>query len=175
MNAEDQPGPVVYRVFIVAQARAICCSHFSEDGAALLHHFGDAKAAAYLDQLAAGYDHLSVLRERVEHKEYRGGVVVHNSGRLRAGDARQQILTMRLAVSAIALFDIVFEVRVVTGDFGHCRERRGRERCPTQVRMNDHSGSIYHSAKCRSGLILEMCDQSSLDLSGGPLARESVL
>ena len=62
---------------------------------ALAHDVGNAERAADLDQLAARDDHFAPVRERVEHEQHGGGVVVDDGRGLGAGQFAQQALDDR--------------------------------------------------------------------------------
>ena len=57
---------------------------------ALRHDVGHAEGAADLDQLAARDRHLAAARQRVEHQQHRGGVVVDDGRGLGAGQLAEQ-------------------------------------------------------------------------------------
>ncbi|MND88945.1 hypothetical protein D3C80_809850 [compost metagenome] len=79
-------------------------------GGAHLHQFGagqrqnvrDAKAAAYLDLLAPGDDHLAPLGYLLQQQKQRGRVVVHHQGVFGLGQAGEQGGDQPLAPAALA-------------------------------------------------------------------------
>ena len=57
---------------------------------------------------------------------------------------------MVLARAARSFGQVVLEVRIAAPDFEHAVERGGGQRRATKVRMDDHTGRVENTAKCRS-------------------------
>ena len=89
MHAQQERGLGPDRLLVVRRARAVRRPDLDEPRARAREHVGDAEAVADLDQLAARDDHLASLRERREREQHRGGVVVDDERRLRAGQPPQ--------------------------------------------------------------------------------------
>ncbi len=153
MDAEEQARAFVEGAFVIADARAIRGAHFAEDGAAFGHDVGDAEAVADFDQLAAGDDHLGIFRESIQDEENGGGVVVDDNRGFRADELRQQAGGVNVALAALAAFDVVFEIRIVSGGGGNRSRRGGGERRAAKICMQDYTGGVddVDAATARGG------------------------
>src|SRR5207244_4510887 len=69
---------------------AIGGADLAQAAARARHDRRNAERSADFDELAARDDHLLARRERSEHQQYRGGVVVHHRGGLSAGEFGEQ-------------------------------------------------------------------------------------
>ena len=87
---------------VVGEARAVRRADVDELGAGLLHHLGDAEAAADLDALAAADGHVPAGGERGEHQEHGRRVVVDDEGVLGAAQPGEQLADGALARPALA-------------------------------------------------------------------------
>ena len=65
--------------------RAVGRAHFDQSRARARHDLRHAKRAANLDELAARHDHLATVRQRIQHEQHRGGIVIDDRRVLRAG------------------------------------------------------------------------------------------
>ena len=108
-----------------------------------------AKPAADFDQLTSRDDDLAAVRQRRQHQQRRGGVIVGDERGLGAGQLAQQPLGVRVPMAALAGLEVVFEIRIAGGDFGRARNRFGSERRPAEVRVHDHSGRVDDRTKRR--------------------------
>jgi hypothetical protein len=79
-------------------------------GAGARHHVRDAEGPADLHQLAARDQHLLAPRQRVEHQQHRGGIVVDDGRRLGAGEPADLRLDEIVAVAAPPIAEVEFEV-----------------------------------------------------------------
>ena len=112
------------RALVVGGARAVRRADLDEPRARAGEHVGDPEAVADLDQLAARDEHLAALGERGEREQHRGGVVVDDERRLRAGEPAQERGDVVLPRAARARVEVVLEVRVAA------RRSRRRARAP---------------------------------------------
>jgi hypothetical protein len=111
---------------------------------------GQAERAADLDQLAARDHDLLARGEAGEPEHRRGRVVVRDDRVLGAGEVAQQLAQVIVARAALALVEVVLDVRVAAGDLldrGACG--RG-ERRAAEVRVQDHAGRVDHAAQLRA-------------------------
>ena len=142
VDAEEEARAFVEGAFVIADARAIRGAHFAQDGAAFGHDVGDAEAVADFDQLAAGDDDLGIFREGVQDEENGGGVVVDDNRGFRADELRQQAGGVNVALAALASFDIVFEIRIVSGGGGNRSRCGGGERGAAKICMQDYTCGV---------------------------------
>ena len=91
MHAQQQTRAFADGAFVVANAGAIGGADFAQDGAAFGHDVRDAEAVAYFDELAARDDGFTAFCKRVQDQKDRGGVVVHDDGRFRAGQFPEKL------------------------------------------------------------------------------------
>lgn len=110
------------------------------------HDVGHAKGTANLDQFATRDKHLAATRQREDREQHRGGVVVHDRGRLGTRQLAEQILDDAVAVAARARGEVVFKV-------GRCRHQRGdpryrvlRQQGATQVGVDHGAGQVQDGA-----------------------------
>src|SRR5262245_14827609 len=73
-NLENQSLPLRQCLDIVLLVRPVGGTDFDALRAGTRHDIGHAEGTPYLDQLAARYDRLASLGERVEHNENGGGI-----------------------------------------------------------------------------------------------------
>ena len=90
MHAQEQRRLRADRALVVGGARAVRRADLDEPRARAGEHVRDAEAAADLDQLAAGDEHLAPFRERGEREQHGGGVVVDDERGLGACDPAQR-------------------------------------------------------------------------------------
>src|SRR5437879_53809 len=98
---------------------AIGGADFAQAAARARHDRGNAERSADFDELAARDDHLLARRERSEHQQYRGGVVVHHRGGLSAGEFGEQRFDMSVAVATRAGCEVVLEIARLRHDRPH--------------------------------------------------------
>ena len=109
VRLQQQRGVVVDGVLVVPEVGAIGGAHFAQLAASAGHQFGQPKAAADLNQLAARDRHVAPQRQRVQHQHHRGGIVVHHGGVFGAGQEPQPVRDDALPIPALAAFEVVFE------------------------------------------------------------------
>ena len=120
VHLEHERGALGDRALVVGPAGAVGGADLDEPGAGLGEDLGNAEAAADLDQLAARHDHLAVARQRREHEQHRGRVVVDDEAGLGAAREREQRAAVVLARAARPGVEPVLDVGVAAG-FGHRR------------------------------------------------------
>ncbi len=145
VHAKKHGGVGADRALVVGRPRAVRRSHLDESCAGASEHVGDAEAVADLDELAARDDHLAPLGERGEREQHRGGVVVDDERGFGAGESLHERGEMILTRSALASLEVVLEVRVAAADLDDPRERGGRERRATEIRVDENAGRIQHA------------------------------
>ena len=116
------------------------------------HDVGHAERAADLDQLAARDDDLAAARQRVEHEQHRGGVVVDDGRVLGAGQLAQQAAQVVVALAAPA-------------------GRRGRTRASTALRIAAAAASIASSASSARPRLVCSTVPVRLNTGAGSAAR----
>ena len=142
VDAEEEARALVEGAFVIADARAIRGAHFAQDGAAFGHDVWNAEAVADFDQLAAGDDDFGIFRERIQDEENGGGVVVDDDRGLRANELRQQAGGVNVALAALASFDVVFEIRIVSGGGGNRSRCSGGEWGAAKICMQDYTCGV---------------------------------
>ena len=85
---------------------------------------------------------LGIFREGVQDEENGGGVVVDDNRGFRADELRQQAGGVNVALAALAAFDIVFEIRIVSGGGGNRGRCRGGEWGAAKICMQDYAGGV---------------------------------
>ena len=95
---------------IVGEPGAIRRADVDELRARLLHHLGDAEAAADLDAFAAADDDLAIASDRGENEQHRGRVVVDHDRRLGAAQHCQQRADRVLPRPALAGAEVELDV-----------------------------------------------------------------
>ena len=128
--------------FVVGQAGDVRGADLAEDGPADGHDFGDAEAAADLDELAAGDDHFLARGQGTQNDHRGGGVVVDRGGRLRPGQPANPFADGVLARRSLAGFQVHFQVEIAAGRFVSRAGRRLGHRRPAQVGVQDDAGGV---------------------------------
>jgi hypothetical protein len=166
VHLEKKPRRGSDRLLVIGDPGAIRGPDLPEDGLALAHHVGDPEAAADLDQLAAGDDHLLSLGEGVQRQEDRGGVVVDH-GRGGSGEqTSEQPLRVHRAGTPLATGEIVLQ-RAVAGRHGMDPAHRLRgERGAPEVRMDEHPGGVDDGNEKRLQVRLEPTAESLAHFPG---------
>ena len=103
---------------------------------------GTRKSAADLDEFAAGNHDLASTCVRGQHEQHGRGVVVDDHPGFGAATAGQQAPCMIVARAPPAGFEHVLEIGSV-GDCGDGANCIGRERGPTEVGVQQHSGRVH--------------------------------
>ncbi len=154
VDAEEEARAFVEGAFVIADARAIRGAYFAQDGAAFGHDVWNAEAVANFDELAARDDDLGIFREGIQDEEDGGGVVVDDNRSLCANELREQAGGVNVALAALASFDIVFEVRIVSGGGGNRGCCGGGERGAAKICMQDYSCGVddVERARARGGV-----------------------
>src|SRR4029453_5630311 len=76
--------------------------------------------------------------------------------RLGTRELTEQPREMILPGPPLTALEVVLEVRVAAGDLGHPGERGRRERCTTQVRVDEDARGVEDAAKGRSSHACEL-------------------
>ena len=142
VHAQQQPRPLVEGAGVVGQAGAVGGADFAQHRAAAGHDVGDAEAAADFDQLAARDHHFPAFRQRRQHQQHRGGVVVHHYAGLGAQQTVQELGGVRVALPALAGAQVEFQVGVAGGkikDLPGSFDAQGRA---SQVGVQHHAGGV---------------------------------
>ena len=129
--------------------RAVGGADLDQPRAGARHDVRHAERAADLDQLAARHDRLAAARQRVEHEQHRGGIVVDDGRVLGAGQFAQQAAQVVVALAALAVREIEFERDRVA----HRRDRRldrllGDQRA-AEIGVQHGAGEIEHRPQAR--------------------------
>ncbi len=77
-----------------------------------------------------------------ERQQHGGRVVVDDERRLGAGQPAEDPRHVILPRAALALREVVLEIRVAAPDLRHPLERRGRQRRTAEVRVDDHARGV---------------------------------
>ena len=167
MDLEQEPGLVPERVLVVAQMRAIRRADLDELGTRAAHDLGHPERAADLDELAARHDRCAALRERVEHEQHGGRVVVHDGRVLGARELAEQIAHVVVALAAPSGREIELE----RDRLAH-RGRGGRDRLlgeprAAEIRVQHDAREIEHGRKARPIQRLEPAERRRRGVGGG--------
>ena len=133
----DVVAGVDHRRGEVGPSGAIGGADLHQPGSRPRHDVGHPEAAADLHQLASGDHRVAALRQRGQHQHDRGRAVVHHHRGLGPAGPGQQPGHAGLAVAALARGEVQFQVRVVGA-------LRPSHRCPPQVGVQQHAGSVDH-------------------------------
>ena len=79
---------------------------------------------------------------RVEDEKNGGGVVVDDNGGFGADELREQAGGVNVALAALASFDVVFEIRIVSGGGGNRSGGGGGERGAAKICVQDYTGGV---------------------------------
>ena len=150
VDAEDGAGRRPDRGLVVGPPGAVGRADLDEPGAGLGDHLGHPEAAADLDQLAAGDDHLPGRPgERGRGEQRRPGAVVDRHGRVGAGQLADERLDVVVPRSARAGREVELEVRVALGHPRHRLARGLGQRRAAEVGVEDHAGGVDHAPEPR--------------------------
>ena len=129
--------------------RAVGGADLDQLRAGARHDVGHAERAADLDQLAARDDRLAPARERVEHEQHRGGVVVDDGRVLGAGQFAQQAAHMIVALAAPAAAEIEFERHRVAHGRDRGFDRLLGEQRAAEIGVQHRAGEVEHRPQAR--------------------------
>ena len=127
---------------IVPEMGAIRRSDLLETGPGARQDLGDAELAADFDQLAPRDDHLSASRQGLESQENGRRVVIHDEGRLGAGQAAEPPLDVNVAGTSLLGDQIQLKIRIGRRDAMEVVQGLCRKEGPTEIGMKDHAGGI---------------------------------
>ena len=150
VHAQQRRRRLGHRVGVVAGAGAVRRADLDQPRAALAADVGDAEAPADLDRLPPADDHVPLPREGRQHEQQRRRVVVHRQPRLRPRRRAQQRVEVAQPRAPPPRFEVVLQVRVAPPGLGHRRDRRGRQRRPPQVGVQDDPGGVDRRPQRRS-------------------------
>ena len=122
---------------VVAPVGAVGRAHLDQACARLNHDVGNTEPAADLHQLAAGDEHVAIVRQRGQHEQHGSGTVVDDEGGLGAGRPGQQGGGVAPARAAPA-------GRQVELDVGVRRLLGVGDRRPPQVGVQEDAGGVHH-------------------------------
>jgi hypothetical protein len=166
MDAKKQAGFFGDGVFVVGDASAVGGTDFAEDGATLLHDFGDAKAVADFDELAAGDDDFAATSECRKSDKDGSGAVVHNDSGFGASEALDQERKMNVALAAGAGGEIVLEIGITRGGLAELFEGRRSERGAAEIGVEDDAGSVDDGAERGREFGVDGCGDAVFDRGG---------
>ncbi|PMQ15733.1 hypothetical protein JaAD80_13990 [Janthinobacterium sp. AD80] len=146
---------LVDAMLVVGQVRAVGAAHFAQHGAGARHDVGDAEGAADFHQFATRDDHFLALRQRVEHQQHGGRVVVDDGGRFGPRQFAQQFLDQVVAVAPLARFQVEFQVHRPLQRFHHGLHGGVRQQCPAQVGVQHRARQVEDGAQMRARLRLQ--------------------
>ena len=157
------------RRLVVRRTGAVGGPHLHHAGARQPHHVRHPERAPDLDLLTARDDDLAAPAQRGQGQQHGGRVVVHNQGRLGAGQALPEVGDQRVAVASPAAGQVELEVRVPRR---HLRRGRGGppgQRRPAQVGVQHHTGAVDHPPQPGvrpPGQPIAVCDPARRPLVG---------
>ena len=147
VHLHQQGGAPGDGVLVVVRVGAVGGADLDQPRAGAGHDVGHAKGAADFHQLAARDDHLAPARQRRQHQQHGGGVVVDHGGGLGAGQLAQQAFDDAVAVAPAAAGEVVFEV-VGPGHHGpHVGQRGFGQQGAAQVGVDHRAGEVEHAAQ----------------------------
>jgi hypothetical protein len=129
--------------------RAVGSADLYELRARAAHDLGHPERAADLYELAARDDRAAALRERVEHEQHGGGVVVHHRRVLGAGQLAKQIANVVVALAAAAGRKIELERDGFAHRDGCRRDRFLGETRAAEIGVQDDAGQIENGFELR--------------------------
>ena len=146
VDLQQERGAFGERALVVGRARAVGRAHLDEPRAGLGHDLGHAETAADLDQFTARDDDLSVARQRGQHEQHRGRVVVDDDAGFGAARGREEMAGVFVTRAADAFGQPVLEIGR-TRSRRHRRDRVGPERRAPEVGVQEHAGRVDHRAE----------------------------
>ncbi len=152
-----QRGAVLaQRRFVVFLMGAVGGAHLDQAGAGARHHIRDAEGAANLDQLAARDHHLLVARQRGQHQQHGGRIVVDDGGRFGAGQAADQVFDQVIAVAAAAVGQVVLQIAGGRQRLHHGVDGLLGQQRPAQVGVQHRAGQVVDRFQTRRKQLLEL-------------------
>ena len=119
---------------------------------------GMPERSADFDQFAARSGNFLAIRQAVQNQQDRGGVIVHNRGRFRARELAKQFFEMSVAVSALAIGQIEFQIRGFACGQSDGLDRFFGQRGSPKIRMKHRTRQIEDAAQ--GGLCAPSCNCS---------------
>ena len=153
MHAQQHTRALGDRALVIGKRGAVGGAHLAQRCAAFGHDVGYAERFANLDELATRHDGFPASRQRREHQEYRGSIVVDRNRGFRARQSRKQFRRVHIPPAARARLQIVFKVAVAAGRFLDALDRGRRKRCPAKICVQDDARGVDHRAQrwCERG------------------------
>jgi len=133
-------GPLV-----VGQVGAVGGPHFAQDGAASLHHLGDAELAADLDQLAPRDDGLPAPGKAAQDEQDCGGVVVYDQGVLGPRQLAEDLPNVVIAEPAPACGQVELQVGVAPAHLDDALQGLPAQGRPAEIRVEDDPRRVDHA------------------------------
>ena len=133
----------------IGEMGAIGGADLAQAAARARHDRGNAERSADFDELAARDDHLLARRERSEHQQYRGGVVVHHRGGLSAGEFGEQRFDMGVAVATHPGCELVLETARLRHDRPHSFDGLRRQQRAPEIGVQHCAGEVEHAPQRR--------------------------
>ena len=166
VNLEDERGLFAERRRIVLEVRAVGGSDLDQPRAGARHDVGHAEGAADLDQFAARDDRFATLRERVEHEQNRGRVVVDDRRILRPAELAQQAADQDVALAAPAGVEIELERNRLSHRSDRGLDRRVGERRAPEIGVQHDAGQVEYRPHPRLRLAIETRQGGGRDMVG---------
>ena len=148
--------------------RAVRRADFAQTDTGALDDLGKPEGAADLDQLAARHDDLAILRQGVEHDHQGGGIVVDDSGVLRAGQLAHKLADEVVALAAAPVLKIELE-----RDRAAHRDDGGRDGdfckdCAAKIGVQHRAGEVVDRPHLRRSVVVQLRDDGRREI----LARD---
>jgi hypothetical protein len=151
VDTEDGGGVWADGALVVAEAGLVGGADFFETGAGGLEDFGEAEAAADLDELASRDEDFATLGEGSEGEDGGGGVVVNDGGGRGAGETGQEGGDEGGPAASGTGFEVELEVAVSGGGLADVFDGFGGERGPAEAGMEQDSGGVQDGAEVGAG------------------------
>ncbi len=149
MHLHQQRRAWADRTRIVGNVSPVCRPHLNQPRAGLTHDIRNTERAADFDQLAARDNNLAAGGQCTQHQQHRGGVVVHNRGRLGAGQLAQNLLNYRVTVAAPAAIQVVLQAHRQGHGLDHRPHGFVRQHGTPEVGVQHGACQVEHGSQLR--------------------------
>lgn len=153
MDAQDEGGVRGDGLGVVVEAGLVGGADFAQACAAGFEDFGDAEAAADLDQFSAGDDDFLAWAggEVAKDEDERSSAVVDDGGGGGTGGDGDGLLEVSGAWAAFAGIEVQFEIGVTAGDRAEGGEGGSGEWGAAEVGMGENAGAVDDGLEALAG------------------------
>ena len=139
---EDQLRTLlIHGLLVISGMRLVRAADLNHLGAALIHDLRNAERAADFHQFPAGHRNLFPFGQGVQHQENGSRVVVDHHGGFRPCEFAEELFHMRIAASALSVFQVILQIAVAFAEFRNVFRGRFSQRGAAEV-------CVQHYTRC---------------------------